>query len=96
MRHDMEPVVIALPPERQPAGKSGRECYQTPRPRKLTAEQEDEIWRAAPGRSLRDLAADFGVSHETIRAVLRENRPSALSLPSTHQHVNTRELIEVA
>jgi hypothetical protein len=26
---------------------------------------------AAPGRTLRDLAVSFGVSHETIRTVLR-------------------------
>src|SRR5215207_10855034 len=29
-------VVIAAPPERRPAGISGREGYQQPRPRKLT------------------------------------------------------------
>jgi hypothetical protein len=33
---------------------------------------------ANSGRSLRSLAGVFGVSHETIRAVLREQPPAAL------------------
>jgi DeoR/GlpR family transcriptional regulator of sugar metabolism len=28
-------------------------------------------------KSLRSLAADFGVSHETIRAVVRQNLPAS-------------------
>ena len=42
------------------------------RPRKLTPEQEDAARALAATRSLRSLAADFGVSHETVRAVLGE------------------------
>jgi hypothetical protein len=42
--------------------------------RKLTAEQEAAIRSLVGTESLRSLAADFGVSHETIRAVVRQNR----------------------
>jgi len=34
--------------------------------------QVDAVRRAAPGRTLRDLAVMFDVSHETIRKTLRE------------------------
>lgn len=71
MRHDTGSIVIALAPERRAVGASGREACRVSRPCKLTAEQETELRRAAPGRSLRALAADFGVSHETVRTVLR-------------------------
>ena len=39
--------------------------------RKLTPDQEAAIRSLAGTKSLRALAADFGVSHETVRAVLR-------------------------
>ncbi len=39
------------------------------RPRKLTPDQEAAIRALAATRSLRSLAADFGVSHETIRVI---------------------------
>ena len=42
------------------------------RPRKLTPPDESAIRARAGTKSLRSLAADFGVSHETVRAVLRE------------------------
>jgi hypothetical protein len=44
------------------------------RARRLTSDQEAAIRALAATKSLRALAADFGVSHETIRAVLRQNR----------------------
>jgi hypothetical protein len=80
IRHILDgTVVIATAPERSPAGVSGREGYQRPRPHKLTTEQLDAIRSEAnSGRSLRNLAAAHGVSHETIRAVLREQPPAAL------------------
>ena len=56
--------------ERRRAARSRRDAYQDPRPRKLEPGRERELRRAAPGRSLRELAADFGVSHETVRAVV--------------------------
>ena len=66
-------MVIAAAPERSPAGRSRRERYQRPRPRKLTSEDQDAVrLEAGKGRSLRSLAAEFGVSHETIRTVLRD------------------------
>ena len=42
------------------------------RARKLTANQEAAIRALAATRSLRSLAAEFGVSLETVRAVVRE------------------------
>jgi hypothetical protein len=65
---DAASVVIAEAPERNPAGKSGREGYQQPRARKLGEAERTAIRQAVTeGRSLRRLAAEYGVSHETIR-----------------------------
>jgi hypothetical protein len=44
------------------------------RARRRTVEQESAIRALAGTRSLRSLAVDFGVSHETIRAVERQER----------------------
>lgn len=63
-------VVIADAPPRWAAGRSERAEYQVPRRRKLSAEQEAGIRIDAGNRTLRKLATEFGVSHETIRAVL--------------------------
>jgi hypothetical protein len=41
----------------------------------VTAEQKATIRSQAGNRTLRALAADFGVSHETIRTVLRWEVP---------------------
>ena len=41
------------------------------RPGKLTPTQESTIRALAGTKSLRGLAADFGVSHETIRSVIK-------------------------
>ena len=43
------------------------------RPRKLTPLDEAGIRALASTKSLRSLAADFGVSHETVRATLRNH-----------------------
>jgi hypothetical protein len=43
---------------------------QRPSQRTLTVEQEAAIRAGAGNRTLRSLAAEFGVSHETIRTVL--------------------------
>jgi DNA-binding CsgD family transcriptional regulator len=40
----------------------------------LTPAQEAAVRAVADGRSLRSLAAEFGVSHETVRAVCRRDR----------------------
>jgi hypothetical protein len=64
-----------------PRWLSRREVPPTPRyrcrARKLTAEQESAIRALVSTKSLRALAADFGVSHETIRAVVRQDRSSS-------------------
>jgi hypothetical protein len=64
-------VVIAEAPPRRVSGRSKRASYHAPRPRKLAPEQEAAIQASAGDRSLRSLAAEFGVSHETVRATLR-------------------------
>ena len=64
-------IVVATPPPRQRAGQSGRSPYQRARPRRLSPAEREAIRVLAPNRTLRDLAAEFGVSHETVRAVLR-------------------------
>jgi len=77
IRHDAS-VIIAMAPERHPAGTSGREGYQRPRARKLSAEERMAIRaEAQTGRSLRSLATGYGVSHESVRAVLRASRSAA-------------------
>jgi hypothetical protein len=79
IRHVLDgTVLIASAPERRPVGVSRREGYQRPRRRKLTVEERDTIHsKTNSGRSLRSLAGAFGVSHETIRAVLRDRRTDA-------------------
>ncbi len=71
MRHDHAWVVVAEAPECRLVGVSGRAAEQGERPRCLTPEERDSIRSSAEARSLRELAADFGVNHETVRAVLR-------------------------
>jgi hypothetical protein len=74
-RHDSagtEPIDIAVVPPRRLSGRSKRTAYHAPRQSKLTAEQKATIRSEAGSHTLRDLAADFGVSHETIRTVLRQ------------------------
>ena len=66
-----------MPPPRV-SGRSQRATYYTPCRRKLTAEQEAAIRALVATKSLRSLADEFGVSHETIRAVLRAGASSAL------------------
>ncbi len=61
-------IFIAEPPESKCVGGSGRSSYQTPRRHKLTDEQERMILHPS-NRTLRKLAHELGVSHETIRAV---------------------------
>ncbi len=53
-----------LRPNESTAGRYAR------RPRKLTPADESTIQALAGTKSLRSLAADSGVSHETIRAVI--------------------------
>ena len=76
-RHDTtgtDPIDIAVVPPRRVSARSKRTSYHAPRRRKLSPEQEAAIRGEAGNRTLRSLAADFGVSHETIRAVVRQKR----------------------
>ncbi len=80
-RHDTlgtEPIEIAAVPTRRVSGKSQRAACQTPRQGKLMASEKATIRVNADNRSLRELAAQFGVSHETIRTVLREPASAAI------------------
>ena len=74
MRHVPTGAIIAAePPERDSVGTSPRSSYQKARDTKLTSEQIDAIQQRPP-HPLRELAAQYGVSHETIRTA-----PSASS-----------------
>jgi hypothetical protein len=58
------------------SGTSKRAPYHVPRRRKLSAEQVAAVRSEAGNRNLHELAAAFGVSHETIRTVLRQESPA--------------------
>jgi transposase len=64
--------LVSLPPVRRKVGKSGRAPYARQRPARLSAEDRSAILARAESATLRELAAEFGVSHETIRKTLRE------------------------
>ena len=64
-------LLIANWPPLRVAGRSKRATYRSPRRRKLSAEQVEAIRAEAGNRTLRELAAEFEVSHETIRKALR-------------------------
>ena len=63
--------MIAVVPPRRARGSSQRTAYYPAHGRKLSSEQEAAIRSEANKRTLRELAGAFGVSHETIRMVLR-------------------------
>ena len=67
----LDALVFALPAERRRVGPSRRDAYHEPRRRKLSPEQAAAIRASAGNRSLRELAAEFGVSHETVRSVIQ-------------------------
>ena len=62
-------VVVGLPPARRAVGTSGRAPYQRRPPGRLSDNERRAIRPLAATRNLRSLAAEFGVSHETVRAV---------------------------
>jgi hypothetical protein len=66
-------AVPALRPRRRRAS-CGTGVRYSVRTRRLTADQEAALRALAATRSLRALAVEFGVSHETVRAVLRRDR----------------------
>ena len=65
-------ILIGAPTPLRVAGRSKRATYRSPRHRKLPVEQVEVIRAEAGNRTLRELAAEFRVSHETIRTVLGE------------------------
>jgi hypothetical protein len=67
-------MVIAVAPSNEPAGRSGRKSYREPRARKLSPDDEAEICQATGTRSLRNLAAAYGFSYETIRATVNRSK----------------------
>lgn len=64
-------VVVTVPLPRTLTGTSGRSSSQRGRPRWLSPEERERVRTLSATRSLRDLAPEFGVSHETVRSVLR-------------------------
>ena len=64
-------MVFAEPPPRRVVGRSRRDALRVPRRGKLTPDQQAAIRSRSSSHSLRALAAEFGVSHETARAVAR-------------------------
>ena len=80
-RHDNrgpDPIDIAVVPPRRVSGRSQRTAYHTPRQPKLSPGQQAIIRSEAGNRTLRELAAAFGVSHETIRTVLKKTSGNVL------------------
>jgi DNA-directed RNA polymerase sigma subunit (sigma70/sigma32) len=76
LRHGLHgTVVIAEVPPRRLVGQSQRAGYHTSRQRKLTPEQGATVRSRTGNATLRELAAEFGVSHETIRTICR--RPAS-------------------
>jgi DNA-binding CsgD family transcriptional regulator len=78
-RHPDGYVRLADAPERRPVGRSRRSASVGKSRSKLDPEQVAELRRLAPGRSLRSLAAVFGVSHETVRTALRAEEPAEVA-----------------
>ena len=71
-------VVVGLPPDRRVVGRCGRAPYQRRCMGRLTEAEREAVRRLAGNRTLREVAAEVGVSHETVRAVLRRPvRPSS-------------------
>ena len=72
-------MLVALPPERRVVGRSGRAPYQRRCMGRLTEAEREAVRRLSANRTLRELAAEFGVSHETIRAVLHLREVDAVA-----------------
>lgn len=65
-------MLITEPLPRCAIEGSPRVACREPRRRILSPEQTAAIRAEAGNRSLRELASEFGVSHETVRKALRE------------------------
>jgi hypothetical protein len=74
-------LVIGQAPEPWVVGRSRRAPATTPRARRLGDVDRAAIRLAhASGRSLRLLAADHGVSHQTISNVVHEAKPATAAM----------------
>ncbi len=67
-------MIIVELPQPKTVGTSQRSSYQQPRQRKLSPAQIEAI-QQRPYHTLRELAEEYGVSHETIRAARRTRTP---------------------
>ncbi|MDP9357700.1 MAG: hypothetical protein M3R02_20910, partial [Chloroflexota bacterium] len=75
-----DPFWLRPIPERRRVGPSTRDAPIAPRRRTLDPDGLHLIASlSAQGRTLREIAAEVGVSHETVRALLRERRSALLT-----------------
>ena len=58
---------------------------------RLTEAEREAVRRLSPNRTLRELAAELGVSHETVRRVLREPAATGGPIPSTARPIPERD-----
>jgi hypothetical protein len=65
-------VLFGLPPLRRTVGVSRRAPHAQQRPQFLSEDERSAIRLLADRKSLRSLAADFDVSHEMVRRVIRD------------------------
>jgi len=72
-RHGWAPITVVASPTRRAAGRFGRAPSQLPRRVKLDGDRVRLIIiLAGQGRTPREIAAEIGVSHETVRCALRQ------------------------
>jgi DNA-binding NarL/FixJ family response regulator len=71
--------IVRSIPDRRKVGASKRDALLEPRPQKLDAAREEQMRTlASRGRTLREIGAELGVSHETVRISLRQSYAVAL------------------
>jgi DNA-binding NarL/FixJ family response regulator len=64
--------IVRTIPGRRMVGASKRDALLAPRPLKLDPDRRACVCAlASQGRTLREIGAELGVSHETVRHVLR-------------------------
>jgi len=70
--------IIRAVPARRKIGASQREALLESRPRKLDGDRLARIFvLSSQGRRVREIAAEVGVSHETVRTALNALRQAA-------------------
>jgi hypothetical protein len=83
-------VVVAQPGERRRVGRSGRAHYQRRPSGRLTETERRAILALAHTKSLRSLAAEFGVSHETVRSIGRGSGGPSIARTGTGELARMR------